>query len=69
VVTDDDTEHARVTGLRGARRLLSRASLSDHEVRHAVTDLQAGHAIVLVDFRDTSGSEAPERLQHIPRAA
>jgi hypothetical protein len=69
VVTSDEIHRARVTGLRGARRLLSRAALSDHEVHHAMAELHAGHAIVLVDLRDMTGSAVAERLQDVPRAA
>lgn len=43
-----DAERTRVTGLRGAQRLLSRAPLDDHAVDRAVNELQFGHTVVLV---------------------
>jgi hypothetical protein len=49
VTYDGDAERARITGLRGARRLLSRAALDDDTMDRAVGELHQGHAIVLVD--------------------
>jgi len=45
----DDAERARVTGIRGARRILQRAALAHDAVEAAVAQLNNGHAIVLVD--------------------
>ena len=42
-------ERARVTGLRGVRRLLSRAALDDDALDRAVDDLHRGRALVLVE--------------------
>jgi hypothetical protein len=42
-----DAERARITGLRGARRLLRRAALDDDAVDRAVGELHQGHAILL----------------------
>jgi hypothetical protein len=55
---DGDTERTRVTGLRGARRLLSSAPLDDHGVARAVNELQIGHTVVLVDLRGITASQA-----------
>jgi hypothetical protein len=46
-----DAARARITGPRGARRLLRRAALDDDAVDRAVGDLHQGHAILLVDLR------------------
>jgi hypothetical protein len=64
-----DAERARITGLRGARRLLRRAALDDDAVDRAVLQLHQGHAILLVDLRETAASEADARLQKLTRAA
>jgi hypothetical protein len=64
-----DADRARITGLRGARRLLRRAALDDDAVDHAVGELHQGHAILLVDLRETAASEADARLEKLARAA
>jgi hypothetical protein len=64
-----DAERARITGLRGARRLLSRAALDDDAVDRAVGELHQGHAIVLVDLREIAASEPDARLEKLARAA
>jgi hypothetical protein len=64
-----DAERARSTGLRGARRLLRRAALDDDAVDRAVGELHQGHAILLVDLREISASEADARLEKLARAA
>jgi hypothetical protein len=64
-----DAERARVTGLRGARRLLRRAALDDDAVDRAVGELHKGHAIVLVNLREIAASEADARLEKLARAA
>jgi hypothetical protein len=64
-----DAEHARITGLRGARRLLRRAALDDDAVDRAVSELHQGHAILLVDLREIAASEAYARLEKHTRAA
>ena len=46
-----DAERARITSLRGARLLLSRAALDHDAVDRAVRELHRGHAILLVDLR------------------
>jgi hypothetical protein len=51
VTFDAGRERARVTGLRGARRLLSRAGLADDAVNRAVRELHSGRAVVLADVR------------------
>jgi hypothetical protein len=66
VTYNGDAERARITGLRGARRLLRRAALDDDAIDHAVREL---HAILLVDLRETAASEADARLEKIARAA
>jgi hypothetical protein len=62
-------ERARVTGLRGARRLLSRAALDDDTIDRAVGELDRGHAIVLVDLREITASDARAHLEPDARAA
>jgi hypothetical protein len=64
-----DAERARITGLRGARRLLRRAALDDDAVDHAVGELHQGHAILLVDLREIAAGEADARLAKLARAA
>ena len=64
-----DAERARITGLRGARRLLRRAALDDDAVDRAVGELHQGHAILLVELREIAASEADARLERIARAA
>ena len=66
---DGDAERARITGLRGARRLLRRAALDDDAVDRAVGELHQGHAILLVDLREIAASEADARLEKLARAA
>ena len=58
-----DAERARITGLRGARRLLHRAALDHDAVDRAVAELHQGHAILLVDLREIAASEIDERLE------
>ena len=58
----DDAERTRVTGLRGARRILQRAALARDAVEAAVAELENGHAIVLVDGAEVArGSTELER--------
>jgi hypothetical protein len=64
-----DAERARITGLRGARRLLRRAALAHDAVDRAVGELHQGQAILLVDLREIAASEADARLEKIARAA
>ena len=64
-----DAERARITGLRGARRLLRRAALDDDAVDRAVGELHQGHAILLVDLPEIAASEADARLEQLARAA
>jgi hypothetical protein len=64
-----DAERARITGLRGARRLLHRAALDNDAVDRAVRELHQGHAILLIDLRETTASEADARLDKLMRAA
>jgi hypothetical protein len=69
VTYKSDAERARITGLRGARRLLRRAALDDDAVDRAVRELHQGRAILLVDLREIAASEADARLERIARAA
>jgi hypothetical protein len=64
-----DAQRARITGLRGARRLLRRVALDDDAVDRAVGDLHQGHAILLVDLREIAAHEADARLEKLARAA
>ena len=65
----DNAERARVTGLRGARRLLGRAALNDDTADRTVSELHGGHAVVLVDLREIAASEAEALVEQVPRAA
>ena len=69
VTYNSGAQRARITGLRGARRLLRRAALDDDAIDRAVGQLHQGHAILLVDLRDIAASEADARLDEIARAA
>jgi len=64
---DGDAERARVTGLRGARRLLSRAPLDHHAVGRAIDELQLGRAVVLVDLRGSRPESAQAQLEQPKR--
>jgi hypothetical protein len=64
-----DAERARVTGLRGARRLLGRASLDHDTIDRAVNELHMGHAVVLIDVGEVVASEARAELEGRARAA
>jgi hypothetical protein len=64
-----DAERARISGLRGARRLLRRAALDDDAVDRAVSELHQGQAILLVDLGQIGASEADARLEKLARAA
>jgi hypothetical protein len=64
-----DAERARITGLRGARRLLRSAALGDDAVDHAVRALHEGRVILLVDLREIAASEADARLEKLAHAA
>jgi hypothetical protein len=69
VTYEGDAQRARITGLRGARRLLRRAVLDDDDVDRAVGELHQGHAILLVDLREIAANEAAARLEKPARAA
>jgi hypothetical protein len=69
VTYEGDAERTRITGLRGARRLLRRAALDDDTVDRAVGELHRGHAILLVDLREITEREAEARLERLARAA
>jgi hypothetical protein len=64
-----DAARARITGLRGARRLLRRAGLDDDAVDRVVGELYQGHAILLAALREIAASEADARLEQLARAA
>ena len=67
VTNHRDAERARVTGLRGARRLLGRAALDSDDVDRALSELRAGHAVVLV--HGIGASEVSAQLEQHARAA
>jgi hypothetical protein len=69
VTYNGDAERARITSLRGARQLLRRTALDHDAVDRAVGELHQGHAILLVDLREITASEAHERLEKPARAA
>jgi hypothetical protein len=64
-----DAERARLTGLRGARRLLGRSALDRDNVNRAVSELRDGHAVVHVNLRVIGASQARAQLEHDARAA
>ena len=69
VTHEGDAQRARITGLRGARRLLHRAALDHDAVDRAARELHQGHAILLIDLREITANEADARLQKLARAA
>ena len=66
---DDAAERARVTGLRGVRRLLRQAALGDYAVAHAVNELHTGRVLVLVDLHEIPAAAPPDQLAQLARAA
>ena len=64
-----DAERARITGLRGARRLLGRAAVDAAAVDRAVNELHKGHAILLFDLGEIPARETEARLEQLARAA
>jgi hypothetical protein len=69
VTYEGDAERARITGLRGARRLLRRAAVVDDAVDRGVSELHRGHAILLVKLSEITASEIDARLEKLARAA
>ena len=69
VTNKGDAQRARITGLRGARRLLRRAELDDAAVDRAVRELHQGHTILVAALREIAASEANARLEKVARAA
>jgi len=69
IVSYDNAERRRVTGLRGLRRLLDRAALDDDAVACALNELHTGRAVVLVDVREAAAGEARDELERLARAA
>jgi hypothetical protein len=69
VTHEGDAERARITGLRGVRRLLRRAAPDDDAVDRAVGELHRGEAILLIDLSEVGASEADARLEKLARAA
>ena len=66
---ENDAARSRVTGHRGARQLLRRATLDHDAVDRAVKDLHDGHAVVLVDSADVVPSDARAQLAQPAQAA
>jgi hypothetical protein len=60
---------SRVTGRAGVRRLLRRAALDDDAVELALTELEIGHAVVLVDAAGIAPGEGEARLEQVAQAA
>jgi hypothetical protein len=69
VTYDNDAERARVTGLRGARRLLCRAGLDDDTVNRSISELHLGQTVALLDLPDIAPGEARAQLERDARAA
>jgi hypothetical protein len=59
-----DRERSRVTGLRGARRLLRGTDLDDHAVERAMNEVRAGHSLVVIDVTEIAPSDARAPLAH-----
>jgi hypothetical protein len=68
VTFEGHRERARITGLRGARRLLRRYAL-DEALDRAVDELHRGHAVVLAELDETAATQAEARLAQLARAA
>jgi hypothetical protein len=69
VTYDHEAAHARVVGDRGLRRLLRDAELDDDAIDRVVDELHTGHAVVLAEVPEITGSDARERLERIATAA
>jgi hypothetical protein len=65
VTFEDDGERSRTTGLRRARRLLRKAQFDDAAIAFAGTELERGHAVVLVRLAEI----APREAEQLARAA
>ena len=66
VRSEGGRERARITGLRGARRLLRRAALDADAVDRAVRELHRGRAVVLAEL---AAGQAETRLEQLGHAA
>lgn len=66
---DGAGERSRVTGRAGVRRLLRRAALDDDAVELALTELEIGHAVVLIDAAGIAPGEGEARLEQAAQAA
>ena len=60
---------SRVTGRAGVRRLLRRAALDVDAVELALTELEIGHAVVLIDAAGIAPGEGEARLEQAAQAA
>jgi hypothetical protein len=69
IVSYNDAERTRVTGLRGVRRLLGRAALGDDALARAVNELHRGRAVVLVDLREIAAGDPRDQREQLARAA
>jgi hypothetical protein len=69
VTFQDGAERTRITGLRGARRLLDRAALEDDALDRAVHALHHGQAVIVVRLGEQAASGARAALEHLARAA
>ena len=65
----DAGERSRVTGHREVRRILRSAAVGDDIAARAVHELQAGHAVLLIDIADFAPSDAQAGLEGVARAA
>jgi hypothetical protein len=69
VTFEGNRERARITGLRGSRRLLRRYALDDEALDRAVDELHRGHAVVLAELDGITATQAEARLAQLARAA
>jgi hypothetical protein len=69
VTQKDRAEHTRVTGHRGARKLLRRTALDTDAIDRAVDALAVGQHVVLVDVSQLTADDTAAQLEHLARAA
>jgi hypothetical protein len=69
VTFEGNRERARISGLRGSRRLLRRYALDEEALDRAVDELARGRAVVLAELDEIAATQAEARLAQPPRAA
>jgi hypothetical protein len=69
VTSKGERERARITGLRGARRILRRTALDAEAVDRAVGELHRGRSVVLADLGEIAASRPEAQPEHRRDAA